>query len=123
MKFQITVRHFGNGLEFSDVLFGRENYEDGSHKHLDEKSLNDDIKLVKGGGIIRESKFAIQDTFVKIIIHEFTEHRLELLAEHISKSLNPLESVQDLKIGREIVGKDKESILKAIKKFLEESNS
>ena|ERR1700687_2913810 len=118
-EFKITIHHFGNGLDFSDVLFGREEFENGTHVHLNERVLSDNVKISDAGGFSRESKFAVQDKYVKINFYELTDYDMELLADHLSKSLSSFESVKDLKIGEKTLVKDKEKILHALKEFLE----
>jgi len=117
----LTIYHYGNGISILDSLFDKIPINEHQSTWSKEKIINEDITIVQDGAIIRESKFAIQDRYVKFLMKEVNSINKDFLVEFIYKKLSKNDDIKNIGIrDKELkVSITKESIKKIIEEFLE----
>jgi len=118
IEIPLAIYHYGNGKGVLDALFDKIQINENQSTWSKEKLINSEITIVQDGGFIRESKFAIQDTYVKFLVKELNSYNIDLIAEQLFEKLSKNNDIKNIGIRN---SKNKVSITKAdIKKILEE---
>ncbi len=122
IEIQLNFRFAGgNSIPLDDVIFGRTEFEDGTHKHEKERIFNQGVSISGKGGFIREGKFAIQDRYVIIKFFELSNNNVEIVAEFLAENLPKVQKDElSLEIDKKNIRFTKEEIKKALEEFLKE---
>jgi len=118
-EIKITIFHFKNGIPVFDALFDKVPIDKNKSTWTKEKQITDNLKVVQAGSFVRESKFAVQDIYVKFHLKELNSHNIVELADFLFEQLSPIEDVDSVKINDKKIPVKKEDILQALEEYLE----
>jgi len=118
-EIKITIFHFKNGITVFDALFDRISIDENKSTWTKEKQISDNLKVVQAGHFIRESRFAVQDIYVKFLLKELNSHNIEELSDFLFEQLSPIEDVDSIGIKNKKISVKREDILKALEEYLE----
>lgn len=123
IEIPLAIYHYGNGTSVLDALFNKIPIDEHQSTWSKDKLINSEITVVQDGGFIRESKFAIQDIYIKFFVKELNSINIDSIAEYLFEKLSKNKDVKNIGIrnSQNRVSITKDDIKKALEEYLENS--